>query len=145
MDQVCLEQLDEMEIELFDTGVLGTEEIEPQMLQSSSEREQRSDVMDRVDEAPVRRNLHPRRRLGPVNQAVEMTSGTSRSEATRDERRPDRSSLMWSRPIASPWDVYKEHLMKLNLQTVKFAADRMRMLNGKKLSVNGLYSILGVD
>ena len=35
--------------------------------------------------------------------------------------------------------------MKLNLQTVKFAADSMRMLNGKKISVNGLYSIVGVE
>ena len=43
------------------------------------------------------------------------------------------------------WHVYKQDLMKLNLQTVKFAADAMRMLNGAKLSVNGLYSIVGVD
>ena len=35
--------------------------------------------------------------------------------------------------------------MKLNLQTVSFAADAMRMLNGARLSVNGLYSITGVD
>ena len=28
---------------------------------------------------------------------------------------------------------------------VKFAADAMRMLNGARLSVNGLYSIEGVD
>ena len=35
--------------------------------------------------------------------------------------------------------------MKLNLQTVSFAADAMRMLNGASLSVNGLYSITGVD
>ena len=33
--------------------------------------------------------------------------------------------------------------MKLNLQTVSFAADAMRMLNGAILSVNGLYSITG--
>ena len=43
----------------------------------------------------MRRTLHPRRRLGPVNQAVETTSGTSRSETptstSREERRPDRS------------------------------------------------------
>ena len=43
------------------------------------------------------------------------------------------------------WHVYKQDLMKLNLQTVKFAADAMRMLNGAKISVNGLYSIVGVD
>ena len=35
--------------------------------------------------------------------------------------------------------------MKFNLQTVRFAADAMRMLNGAKLYVNGLYSIVGVD
>ena len=52
---------------------------------------------------------------------------------------------MWSRPIPSPWHVYKDDLMKLNLQTVSFAADAMRMLNGARLSVSGLYSITGVD
>ena len=35
--------------------------------------------------------------------------------------------------------------MKLNLQAVSFAADAIRMLNGGRLSVNGLYSIAGVD
>ena len=35
--------------------------------------------------------------------------------------------------------------MKLNLQRVSFAADAMSMLNGTRLSVNGLYSIIGVD
>ena len=35
--------------------------------------------------------------------------------------------------------------MKLNLQAVNFAADAMRMLNGAKIGVNGLYSIVGVD
>ena len=35
--------------------------------------------------------------------------------------------------------------MKLNLQTVRFAADVIRMRNGARLSVNGLYSIAGVD
>ena len=35
--------------------------------------------------------------------------------------------------------------MKLNLQTVSFAADVMRMLNRARLSVSGLYSITGVD
>ena len=52
---------------------------------------------------------------------------------------------MWSRPIPSPWHVYKDDLMKLNLQTVSFAADAMRMLNGARLSVSRLYSITGVD
>ena len=44
-----------------------------------------------------------------------------------------------------PWHVNKQHLMKLKLQMVKFAADAMRMLSGARLSVNGLYSIVGVD
>ena len=35
--------------------------------------------------------------------------------------------------------------MKLNLQTVRFAADAMRMLDGARLSVNRLYSKTGVD
>ena len=35
--------------------------------------------------------------------------------------------------------------MKLNLQTVRFTAEAMRMLNGASLSVNELYSIVGVD
>ena len=35
--------------------------------------------------------------------------------------------------------------MKLNLQTVSFAADAMRMLNGARSSVSRLYSITGVD
>ena len=61
------------------------------------------------------------------------------------ERRPDRSSLMWSRPIPSTWHIYKDDLMKLNLQTVSFAADAMRMLNGERLYVSGLYSITGKD
>ena len=52
------------------------------------------------------------------------------------ERRPDRSSLMWSRPIPSPWHRYKDDLMKLNLQTVSFAAEALRMLNGARLSVS---------
>ena len=51
---------------------------------------------------------------------------------------------MWSRLIPSPWHMY-EDLMKLNLQMVNFAADAIRMLNGARLSVNGLYSITGVD
>ena len=35
--------------------------------------------------------------------------------------------------------------MKLNLQTVSFAADTMRILNGARLSVSGLYLITGAD
>ena len=80
----------------------------------------------------MRRTVHPRRRLGPVNPTVETTS-TSRSETrsettgtSREERVPERSSLMWSRPIPSPWHVCKPDLMNMNLQTVRFAADAMR-------------------
>ena len=97
------------------------------------------------------RTINPGRRLGPVNPTLETTS-TSRSETrsemtttSREERRPDRSSLMWSRPIPSPWHIYKDDPKKLNLQTVSLAADAMRMLNGARLSVSGLYSITGVD
>ena len=126
---------------------LGSVPAVTQRPQSSSEPGQRTDVLDRLGEAPVGRTIHPRRRLGPVNSTTD-TSGTSRSETTstiREERRPDRSSLMWSRPITSPWHVYKQDLMKLNIQTVRFAADVIRMLNGARLSVNGLYLIAGVD
>ena len=52
---------------------------------------------------------------------------------------------MWSRPISSPWHIYKDDLMKQNRQTVSFAAYAMRMLSGARLSVSGLYSITGVD
>ena len=119
--------------------------------QSSSEPGHRTDVRDRLGEAPMRRTINPRRRLGPVNSTAETTSTSrsdTRSETTstiREERRPNRSSLMWSRPIPSPWHIYKDDLMKLNLQTVSFAADAMRMLNGARLSVSGLHSITGVD
>ena len=126
---------------------LGSVPAVTQRPQSASEPGQMTDVLDRLGEAPVGRTIHPRRRLGPVNSTTD-TSGTSRSETTstiREERRPDRSSLMWSRPITSPWHVYKQDLMKLNLQTVRFAADVIRMLNGVRLSVNGLYLIAGVD
>ena len=52
---------------------------------------------------------------------------------------------MWSRPIPSPWHVYKDELMKLDLQRVSFIKDARRMLNGARLSVSRLYSITGVD
>ena len=117
--------------------------------QSSSEPGQRTDVQDRLGEAPMRRTINPRRRLGPLNPRAASTSGSvTRSETTRtsqEERRPKRRSLMWSRPVPSPWHIYKDDLMKLNLQTVSFAADAMRMLSGARLSVSGLYSITGVD
>ena len=100
----------------------------------------------------MRRTIHPRRRIGPVNQPIEEVAGTSRSETrsettstSREERRPGRGSLMWSRPIPSPWYVYKDELMKLDLQRVSFIEDARRMLNGATLSVSRLYSITGVD
>ena len=106
--------------------------------QSSSELGQRTDVQDRLREAPMRRTINPRRKLGPVN-PMEETASTSRSDTrsemtrtSREERCPNRSSLMWSRPIPSPWHIYKDDLMKLNLQTVSFAAHAMRMLNGAR-------------
>ena len=175
LNRVFQEQLDEMEVEFFDTGVLKKEEtsskpaistfVPPNLEthlgtvpavtiyrpQSSSKPGQRTDVQDRLGEAPLRKIINPRRRLGPVNPTAETTSTSrsdTRSETTstsREERRPNRSSLMWSRAIPSPWHIYKDDLMKLNLQTVSFAADVMRMLNGARLSVNGLYSITGVD
>ena len=52
---------------------------------------------------------------------------------------------MWSRPIPSPWHVYKDELMKLDLQRVSFIEDARRMLNGATLFVSRLYSITGVD
>ena len=99
----------------------------------------------------MRRTFHPRRRLGPVNPMEETTSASrsdTRSEKTstsREERRPDRGSLMWSRPIPSRWHVYKDELMKLDLQRVSFIEDARRMLNGAKLSISRLYSITDVD
>ena len=92
----------------------------------------------------MRRTINPRRRIGPVNPREETASTSTsdtRSETTRtsrEERRPNRSSLVWSRPIPSPWLIYKDDLMKLKFQTVSFAAVAMRMLNGARLSVSGL-------
>ena len=175
LNRVFQERLHELDVELLDTGVLKEEGAlnEPVITtfvppnletrlgtlpavmnyrqQSSSEPGQRTDVQDRLGEAPMRRTINPRRRLGPVN-PMEETTSTSRSDTksettrtSRGERRPNRSSLMWSRPIPSPWHLYRDDLMKLNLQTVSFAADAMRMLNGARLLVSGLYSITGVD
>ena len=166
LNRVFLERLDELEVELFDTGVLKEEGAlnEPVITtfvppsletrlgivpavtnyrqQSSSEPGQRTNVQDRLGEAPMRRTINPRRRLGPVN-PMEERATTSRSDTrsettrtSREERHPNRSSLMWSRPIPSPLHKYKDDLMKLNLQTVSFAADAMRMLNGARLSVS---------
>ena len=174
MNRVFQERLDELEAELFDTGVLKEEgtvsdavittfvppSLETRLgtvpavtnyrQQSSSEPGRRTDVQDRLGEAPMRRTIHPRRRIGPVN-PIEETAGTSRSDtrsettSTSREERPSRGSLMWPRPIPSPWHIYKDELMKLDLQRVSFIEDARRMLNGAMLSVSRLYSITIVD
>ena len=175
MNRIFQERLDELEAGLFDTGVLKEEGtasdaaittfVPPSLeirlgtipsvtnyrQQSSSKPGQRTDVQDRFGEAPMRRTIHPRRRIGHVN-PIEETAGTSRSDTrsettstSREERRLGRGSLMWSRPIPSPWHVYKDELMKLDLQRVSFIEDARRMLNGATLSVSRLYSITGVD
>ena len=179
LNRVFQERLDELEAEFFDTGVLKEEgtvsdavittfvppSLETRLgtvpavtnyrQQSSSEPGQRTDVQDRLGEAPKRRTIHPRRRIGHVN-PIEETAGTSRSDirsdtrsettsTSREERRPSRGSLMWSRPIPSPWHIYKDELMKLDLQRVSFIEDARRMLNEATLSVSRLYSITGVD
>ena len=94
----------------------------PQLMQSSVVQATRSDLLDRLGKAPARGTIYPRRRLRPVNQTVDSTSGTPRSETkttttSREERHPDVSLLMWSRPIPFPWHIHKQYLMKLNLQT----------------------------
>ena len=175
LNRVFQERLDKLEAELFDTGVLKEEgtasdavittfvppSLETRLgtvpavtnyrQQSSSEPGQRTDVHDRLGEAPMKRTIHPRRRIGPVN-PIEETAGTSRSNTrsettstSREERHPGRGSLMWLIPIPSPWHVYKDELMKLDLQRVSFIEDARRMLNGATLSVSRLYSITGVD
>ena len=175
LNRVFQERLDELEAELFDTIVLKEEgtandavittfvppsletrlgtvpSVTKYRQQSSSKPGQRTDEQDRLGEAPMRRTIYPRRIIGPVN-PIEETASTSRSDTrsettstSREERRPDRGSLMWSRPIPSPWHVYKDELMKLDLQRVSFIEDARRMLNGATLSVSRLYSITGVD
>ena len=91
LNRVFQERLDELEAELFDTGVLKEEgtsndavitafvppSLETRLgtvpavtnyrQQSSSEPGQRTDVQDRLGEAPVGRTIHPRRRIGPVD------------------------------------------------------------------------------
>ena len=136
MNRVFQERLDELEVELFDTGALRTEEATkttfvplnletrlisvpamPHLIQSSCEQEQRSIVLDRLGEIPLRRSIHPRRRLGPLNKT---TSGPSRFETvtstSREERHQYKSFLMSSSPIPSPWHAYKQILRKLNLK-----------------------------
>ena len=106
MNRVFRERLDELEVELFDTGVeeatnesaiptivshnletrLASVPALPQVPQSSSEQRQRSDVLDRLGKAPVRRTIHPRRRLGPIKPTADTASGISRSETTSTNR-----------------------------------------------------------
>ena len=86
MNRVFQKRLDELEVEIFDTDVLRVQEATnepaistfvppnldtplrsvpavPLVPQSSSKQGQRSDVLDRLGEAPVRRTIHPRRKL----------------------------------------------------------------------------------
>ena len=66
----------------------------PQKLQNPDGQEKRSDVLDRLGEAPVRRTINTQRILGPVNQTVDTTSVSSRPETTstsKEKRRPGRS------------------------------------------------------
>ena len=108
LNRVFQERLDELEAELSDTRVLKEEgmmndtvittfvppNLETRLgtvpavinyrQQSSSEPGRRTDVQDRLGEAPMRRTIHPRRRIGPVNQPIEEVAGTSRSD-TRSE------------------------------------------------------------
>ena len=103
LNRVFQERWDELEVELFDTGVLKEEGAlnEPVITtfvppnletslgtvpavtnyrqQSSSEPGQRTDVQDRLGEPPMRRTINPRRRLGPVN-PMEETTSASRSD-----------------------------------------------------------------
>ena len=53
--------------------------------------------------------------------------------------------LVVTRPVPSPLHTYRQDLSKLNLQMLTYAEERLRVLNGSKLSVNGLCSIEGVD
>ena len=112
INRVFQEQIEELEVELFDTGALRTEEATnvpaistfappnhetrlrsvpgvSQVMQRSSEQKPRSDQSDRLGEAPVRKIIHPRRRLGPLNQTTDATSGTSRSETTMSTSKED--------------------------------------------------------
>ena len=126
LNRVFQERLDEMEVELFDTGVLKKEEtsnkpaistfVPPNLEirlgtinrpQSSSEPGQRTDVQDRLGEAPLRRTINPRRRLGPVNPTAETTS-TSRP-ADQRRRAPSRGAM----PKQELSDVVESHTFSL--------------------------------
>ena len=64
MNRVFQERLEEMEVELFDTGVLKKEETTNEPAISTfvpHNLETRTDVQDRFGEAPARRTIHPKR------------------------------------------------------------------------------------
>ena len=106
LNRVFQEQLDQLEVELFDTGVIKEEGASSETVittfvppsletrlgtvpaftnyrqQSSVEPGQRADVQDRLGEAPVRRTIHPRRRLG-----TQSKRQPARLDRTRDWRR----------------------------------------------------------
>ena len=109
LNRVFQERFDELEVELLDTGVLKEEGAlnEPVITtfvppnlgtrlgtvpavtnyrqQSSSEPGQRTDVQDRLGEAPMRRTINPRRRRGPVNPMEERQPAPL--DRKRDRRR----------------------------------------------------------
>ena len=108
VNRVFQERLNELEVERFDTGVLRKEETTnepalstfvppnlearlalvpalPQVPQNSSEPGRRTDVLDRLGEAPVRRTLYLRRRLGPVNSTVDSGHDLRHLETGNDE------------------------------------------------------------
>ena len=132
LNRVFQERLDEMEVELFDTGVLKKEEtsnkpaistfVPPNLKtrlgavpvvtiyrpQSSSKPGKRTDVQDRLGEAPLRRTIKPRRRLGPVNSTAETTS-TSRSDARSEIEHQSRGAT----PKQELSDVVEAHTFSL--------------------------------
>ena len=136
LNSVFPERLDELEVELFDTGVLKEEGAskEPKITTFVP-----PNLETRLGAVPAVTIYKPQSSSEPGHRT------DVRESTSREERRPNRSSLMWSRPIPSPWHIYKDDLMKLNLQRVSFAADAMRMLKRARLSVSRLYSKLGVD
>ena len=69
----------------------------PQVMQSSSDQEHRSDFFGSTGGGTREEDHSPLRGLGPVNQTMDTASATSRLETMttttiREERRPDRSS-----------------------------------------------------
>ena len=54
---------------------------------------------------------------------------------------------MRSRPLPSSWHIKKkfDEIESPNSKLVSFAAAALRLLNGARLSADGLYSIVGLD